>query len=1775
MPIIKAPTTLFDRLLKRVFDKNLKQQPKSRRLAWCSLILASLFAANTAHANCPAGYEPIGTTFNSSNYAQNTPLQSSLPLTFHDGELIFNATLNGSANWSNGVQVQNDTTFGDYLYLQPRGTPLFESSGDYVTYSFTFPNGARNITLIGAGLNNSDSNIIYPSYQGTAIPITASNFTFLDTGMVLIDADDDFEDADNNMDGATGPLSTGGTDVDTNRYELTLAGPLDQISIIAGKDELNNNNATVTQAFHSFEFCVESSEPRLTLVNDVTNDNSGTASDTDWTLTATGPTTISGVEGDAAITSAVVDAGTYTLSESGPAGYTQTSLSCTGAADTNLSDGLTLAAGEDVTCTFVNDDDLTVRTYPKPAQVCGDTYAEALITDGSGFTEAGALTEFQTRFIDHYKPVFFRTDDGDVEVYYSGAAASTATGDINTIVIPDLTTAPARDITDTSELWHITTYLAGKPGSTVNFNVEHGGNGNPQEYLTYWTEDNNGNILDFYDDTSKGWFAGWDTARGGDGEFGNISFTFPPEGFVYLTIVMVDMQARWGPIGITYECPPVLTLEKTVINDNAGVASDTDWTLTATGPTTISGVEGDASITSAVVDAGTYTLSESGPAGYSQTSLNCTGAADTDLSDGLTLAAGEDVTCTFVNDDHLPTSSLTPFACDNSFYETIGAQLSVLDVTQTPNVYAPIGSPATDFYNATGYNVNDNYIYGITNGTGWGAQDTHLVRVGADGSTEVLNVDLSSFGGPFGQGVMIGDTLYFGQGISGTINYIDVVTGISGTLSFTGTPASGSIIDWSYIEIAGDDVLVGIRNGVIYRYNLNTLAITSYSVSGLPSGGGGSSEAYGASWSTNDGLVYFSQNSSGTIYIIDGAETSSPRVIASISATESSSHDGMNCFAGGSPFIPSMTLTKSADDNTDRLVDDTITYTYTVTNTGDITINNVSISDDHSGSGTLSAIAGEAILNDSGTIGDSTDTSGNDGTWSVLAPGDSITFTATYVVTMADAMAGTDITNTATATGTPELGTLTAPKASETVTLGPLTARPPLLPASCGAWLSEGFLQGQLPLETDQTWFPSGNLNEALVYPEARIERDPATGVVSFYHTTPAITLSGFSTEDDMTGDIELNQGSEGEPGQISEVWRMTARLQGIPGTTQSFNIDTETVHEFTAFWVTDIAGNVISNGDWEYTRGEANRMYSVSVTYPADGIAYLNIAMLDPVNNHGGYSLVGYKCPVDYGDAPDSYGTTLANNGAGHTLTPTIFLGGGIADAEDNGQPSVTATNDDTVGSADEDAITSFQVLTDNASSYRVVVNATNNTGNAGRLIAWIDFDGNGTFDADEAAARVVPTDTNAASITLTWSAIPADIQQGQSYLRLRFTTDAMNAGQPTGAKTDGEVEDYAITIQSGGVNVSGRVYIDADSSASQTAGESGIGGTVVVLYDMATNTCRSIKTNGGGYYSFSAVTDGNYQLYQAHGETTPSPQQCSPAQQANPTGYQSTTTDVLSISVTGSHVVNQDFGEVAGANSAISGNTGVGIAFEPDHQSEVLPGNVAFYPHVFRTEAKGTVRFTTTAGGNATPGWSHVIYRDNNCNGTLDGSEANTSITGYNLGVEAGSKLCIIDKVYAPTNAPARDQYTVETTATFTFDGGAPSPIALTVMDITTTGEQKASVAATGGASGLELRKTVENITQGLGEIETANTAKPADVLKYRIYYRNLGVGPVTDIDIYDSIPTFTSFVSNSESCEVPPTGLICSPSRNGDDIEWEFIGELQGGTEGFVSYSVQVNQ
>ncbi len=114
--------------------------------------------------------------------------------------------------------------------------------------------------------------------------------------------------------------------------------------------------------------------------------------------------------------------------------------------------------------------------------------------------------------------------------------------------------------------------------------------------------------------------------------------------------------------------------------------------------------------------------------------------------------------------------------------------------------------------------------------------------------------------------------------------------------------------------------------------------------------------------------------------------------------------DGLNETANAAVTLniaPALTVNKSADDTTDVVVGQLITYTYVVSNSGNQTITNVLLSELHGGSGPPPVPSNETLTTDNLPLGDSTD-AGIDGIWDTIAPGDIVTFTGTYTVTQSD-----------------------------------------------------------------------------------------------------------------------------------------------------------------------------------------------------------------------------------------------------------------------------------------------------------------------------------------------------------------------------------------------------------------------------------------------------------------------------------------------------------------------------------------------------------------------------------------------------------------------------------------------------------------------------------------------------------------------------------------------------------------------------------------------------
>ena len=158
-----------------------------------------------------------------------------------------------------------------------------------------------------------------------------------------------------------------------------------------------------------------------------------------------------------------------------------------------------------------------------------------------------------------------------------------------------------------------------------------------------------------------------------------------------------------------------------------------------------------------------------------------------------------------------------------------------------------------------------------------------------------------------------------------------------------------------------------------------------------------------------------------------------------------------------------------------------------------------------------------------------------------------------------------------------------------------------------------------------------------------------------------------------------------------------------------------------------------------------------------------------------------------DFGDAPDTFGTLLASDGARHLDTgPTL---GASRDAEADGQPTATADGDDADGTDDEDGVTFPAVLLAGDSSADVTVNASS----AALLDAWADFNGDGTFSG--ASEQIFTSHALSSGDNNLTFLVPADAVAGDAFARFRLST----AGglTPTGSAVDGEVEDYLVSIE------------------------------------------------------------------------------------------------------------------------------------------------------------------------------------------------------------------------------------------------------------------------------------------------------------------------------------------------------------------------------------------
>src|SRR5438876_442399 len=518
-------------------------------------------------------------------------------------------------------------------------------------------------------------------------------------------------------------------DVVEGTYAITESGgPSGYTASFSGDCDANGNTTLKSGVSNSCTITNNDIPPSLTLSKIVTNNNGGSTSSGAWTLSASGPTPISGAGG--ASSGPNFSAGTYTLSESGgPSGYTASGWSCTGGSQNG--NQITLAVGQSASCTITNDDiqpQLIVKKVVNNTN--GGTKVSSDFTinvTGNAATPSsfpGSSTGTTVTLNAGAYSVSESVPTGYAASYSTDCSGSIAVGQTKTCTITNQDQPPTLKIikhvvnnnggTATADQWtmHVgagnpsqNDFAGSETGVTVTINAgqysvdETGG---PSGYqASAWTctgGSQNGNtitlalaqtatctitnddiaaqliivkqVVNAHGGTAEpSAFSGTIngiTAAGGNTWAGSSttktltgvgSYTVTENTAAgYAASYSADCSSTIS-LGQTKTCTitnndiaPSLTLTKTVRNNYGGTATGAAFTLSATGPTPISGAGGASSGSNFA--AGTYTLSETGLTGYAAGPWVCTGGTQTGTQ--ITLGVGQSATCNITNSDIQP-----------------------------------------------------------------------------------------------------------------------------------------------------------------------------------------------------------------------------------------------------------------------------------------------------------------------------------------------------------------------------------------------------------------------------------------------------------------------------------------------------------------------------------------------------------------------------------------------------------------------------------------------------------------------------------------------------------------------------------------------------------------------------------------------------------------------------------------------------------------------------------------------------------------------------------------------------------------------------------------------------------------------------------------------------------------------------------------------------------------------------------------------------------------
>ncbi|MCA0231908.1 MAG: GEVED domain-containing protein [Bacteroidetes bacterium] len=473
----------------------------------------------------------------------------------------------------------------------------------------------------------------------------------------------------------------------------------------------------------------------------------------------------------------------------------------------------------------------------------------------------------------------------------------------------------------------------------------------------------------------------------------------------------------------------------------------------------------------------------------------------------------------------------------------------------------------------------------------------------------------------------------------------------------------------------------------------------------------------------------------------------------------------------------------------------------------------------------------------------------------------------------------------------------------------------------------------------------------------------------------------------------------------------------------------------------------------------------------------------------------------LDWGDAPttalsgfaSSYPTTLADNGAHHTLTPGgVFLGATVT-ADLDGQPTATANGDAT---GDDGVTLPSAFIINTASSVTVVASA------ASKLDAWIDFNRDG--DWDDANEKIANGATLAVGTNTIPVNVPAAASLGTSFARFRVS----NAGglSPTGAATEGEVEDYQVSI------------LDNQFSINDVSITEGNSGTTNLTYTISRTSNATVSSVAYAITGGTATSGSDYQTF-ASGTinfTAGGP-----------------LTQTISVVVNGDLVVEDNETVIVTlsnpTNGAISTATGTGTINNDDAATLTLTGGVA------KNEGNsGNTTYTFTATLSApVQGGFQVAYATGNGTATVgtDYTDNDGSLTF--TGTAGETKTWTVDVL---------GDNLVEATETFEAALGAISATSATqAAVITTVGTPQTATITNDDQATVSLAGNVSQSEATTPQVFTVNLSNPVDVNVTVNFSTSDGTATTADNDytaVTNQTVTFTAGSTTAQTVSVAIT-------------------------------------